>query len=40
MKGFDPDGVAETGADHFGNCLVYWAYLLRRDMHSQFHSMK
>jgi hypothetical protein len=32
MKGFDPDGVAETEADHFGNCPVFGAYLDMRDL--------
>ena len=31
-SGFDPDGVAETEADHFGNCPVCGAYLDMRDL--------
>jgi hypothetical protein len=31
-RGFDPDGVAETEADHFGNCPVCGAYLDMRDL--------
>jgi hypothetical protein len=31
-RGFDPDGVAETEADHFGNCPVCRAYLDMRDL--------
>jgi hypothetical protein len=31
--GSDPDGVAETEADHFGNCPVCGAYLDMRDLH-------
>jgi hypothetical protein len=31
--GFDPDGVAETEADHFGNCPICGAYLDMRDLH-------
>ena len=30
--GFDPDDVAETEADHFGNCPVCGAYLDMRDL--------
>ena len=30
--GVDPDGVAETEADHFGNCPVCGAYLDMRDL--------
>jgi hypothetical protein len=30
--GFDPDGVAETEADHFGNCPVCGALLDMRDL--------
>ncbi len=29
--GIDADGVAETEADHFGNCPVCGAYLDMRD---------
>ena len=29
---FDPDDVAETEADHFGNCPVCGAYLDMRDL--------
>jgi hypothetical protein len=31
-RGFDPDGVAETEADHFGNCSVCGAYIDMRDL--------
>jgi hypothetical protein len=31
-RGFDPDGVAETEADHFGNCPVCGASLDMRDL--------
>jgi hypothetical protein len=31
-RGVDPDGVAETEADHFGNCPVCGAYLDMRDL--------
>ena len=31
--GFDPDCVAETEADHFGNCPVCGAYLDMSDLH-------
>ena len=31
--GFDPDGVAKTEADHFGNCPICGAYLDMRDLH-------
>jgi hypothetical protein len=31
-RGFDPDGVAETEADHFGNCPVRGALLDMRDL--------
>jgi hypothetical protein len=30
--GVDADGVAETEADHFGNCPVCGAYLDMRDL--------
>jgi hypothetical protein len=30
-RGFDPDGVAESEADHFGNCPVCGALLDMRD---------
>jgi hypothetical protein len=30
--GIDADGVAETEADHFGNCPVCGAYLDMRDL--------
>jgi hypothetical protein len=32
MKGYDPDGIAETGADHFGNYRVCGAFLDVRDL--------
>jgi hypothetical protein len=32
MKGYDPDGIAETEADHFGNCPVCGAFLDVRDL--------
>ena len=31
-RGFGPDGVAETEADHFGNCPVCGASLDMRDL--------
>jgi len=31
-RGFDPDGVAETEADHFGNYPVCGALLDMRDL--------
>ena len=31
-RGFDPDGVAETEADHFGNCPVCGALVDMRDL--------
>jgi hypothetical protein len=31
-RGFDPDGGAETGADHFGICQVCGAYIDMRDL--------
>jgi hypothetical protein len=31
-RGFDPDGVAETEADHFGNCPVCGALLDMLDL--------
>jgi hypothetical protein len=31
-RGFDPDGIANTEADHFGNCPVCGAYLDMRDL--------
>ena len=30
--GIDADGIAETEADHFGNCPVCGAYLDMRDL--------
>ena len=30
--GVDPDGVANTEADHFGNCPVCGAYIDMRDL--------
>ena len=30
--GVDPDGVARTEADHFGNCPVCGAFLDMRDL--------
>jgi hypothetical protein len=30
--GVDPDGVAETDADHFGNCPVCEVYIDMRDL--------
>ena len=30
--GFDPDDVAETEADHFGNCPICGALLDMRDL--------
>ena len=35
--GFDPDDVAETEADHFGNCPVCGAYLDMRDLGQVLH---
>jgi hypothetical protein len=32
MKGYDPDGIAETESDHFGNCPICGAYLDMRDL--------
>lgn len=31
-RGIDPDGVAETEADHFGNCPICGALLDMRDL--------
>jgi hypothetical protein len=31
-RGFDPDGVADTEADHFGNCPVCGALVDMRDL--------
>jgi hypothetical protein len=31
-RGFDPDGVAETEADHFRNCPICGALLDMRDL--------
>jgi hypothetical protein len=31
-RGTDPDGVAETEADHFGNCPICGALLDMRDL--------
>jgi hypothetical protein len=31
-RGFDPDGVANTEADHFGNCPICGALLDMRDL--------
>jgi len=31
-RGFDPDGTAESEADHFGNCPVCGALLDMRDL--------
>jgi hypothetical protein len=31
-RGIDPDGVAETAADHFGNCPICGALLDMRDL--------
>jgi hypothetical protein len=31
-RGFDPDGVAESEADHFGNCPICGALLDMRDL--------
>jgi hypothetical protein len=30
--GVDPDGVAESEADYFGNCLVCGAFIDTRDL--------
>jgi hypothetical protein len=32
MKGHDPDGVAETEADYFGNCPICGALIDMRDL--------
>ena len=32
LPGFDPDSVAETEADHFGNCPVCGALVDMRDL--------
>jgi hypothetical protein len=32
MKGNDPDGVAETEADYFGNCPICGALIDMRDL--------
>jgi hypothetical protein len=31
-RGFDPDGIADTEADHFGNSPVCGAFLDMRDL--------
>jgi hypothetical protein len=32
MKGYNPDGIAETEADHLGNCPVCGQLLDMRDL--------
>jgi hypothetical protein len=32
MKGYDPDGVAQTEIDHFGNCPVCGGLVDMRDL--------
>jgi hypothetical protein len=31
-RGFDPDGIANTEADHFGNCPLCGAHIDMRDL--------